>query len=116
MCKEKLFLDAPCLGELEKKYLCDAIDSGYVSSVGPFVTEFEQKMAAYLGVEDAVAVVNGTSAIYAVLHELGIGKNDEVIVHELLHYCYFNKEIRKMRKIEFNRRREFKDLIKSPKK
>ena len=35
---------------------------------------------------------------------------------KLLHYCYFNKEIRKMRKIEFNRRREFKDLIKSPKK
>jgi len=70
-------------GWAREKYLCDAIDSGYVSSVGPFVTEFEQKMAAYLGVEDAVAVVNGTSAIYVALHELGIGQGDEVIVPAL---------------------------------
>ncbi|MDD3375041.1 MAG: aminotransferase class I/II-fold pyridoxal phosphate-dependent enzyme [Candidatus Omnitrophica bacterium] len=80
---KKIYLDDPCIGELEKKYLCEAIDSGFVSSVGPFVKQFEQKMADYLGVPSAVAVQSGTAAIHMALHELGIGPGDEVIVPAL---------------------------------
>ena len=38
---KEIFLDAPCVGEAEKEYLCKAVDSGFVSSFGPFVPEFE---------------------------------------------------------------------------
>ncbi len=80
---KEIFLDAPCLGELEKKYLCDAVDSGFVSTIGPFVSEFEKKIANYLGVKSAVAVQSGTAAIHMALYELGIGPEDEVIVPAL---------------------------------
>jgi perosamine synthetase len=78
-----VYLDAPLFGEKEKEYLCKAIDTGYVSSVGPFVPEFEKKLAKYLGVEDAVAVQSGTAALHLSLYELGVGKGDEVIVPAL---------------------------------
>jgi perosamine synthetase len=77
---KKIQLDAPCVGEREKKYLCQAIDSGFVSSVGPCISEFENKIAAYLGVKAAVAVQSGTAALYMALYELGIKEGDEVIV------------------------------------
>jgi perosamine synthetase len=80
---KEIFLDAPNVGELEKDYLCKAIDSGYISTIGPFVSEFEDKFARYLEVEKAVSTQSGTAAIHIALHELGIGKGDEVIVPAL---------------------------------
>jgi len=79
----KIFLDDPCLGNEEKEYLCEAVDSGFVSSVGSFIPEFEEKIAGYLGVRGAVAVQSGTAAIYLALYELGIRPGDEVIVPSL---------------------------------
>lgn len=76
----KLELDAPNVGELEKRYINDAIDRGFVSTFGPLVTEFEEKFAMYLNVKKGVSTQSGTAAIHIALHELGIGKNDEVIV------------------------------------
>ncbi len=76
-------LDAPFVGETEKEYLCKAVDSGFVSSVGPFIPEFERKIADYLGVKGAVALQSGTAAIHMALYELGIGPGDEVIVPAL---------------------------------
>ena len=43
----KLELDAPNIGDLEKKYVSDSIDSGFVSTFGPFVPEFEERFAKY---------------------------------------------------------------------
>ncbi len=83
MCKKEIFLDAPLVGALEKKYVEKAIDSGYVSSIGPFVSKFEEKISNYLNIAGAVAVQSGTSAIYMALYELGIGPGDEVIVPAL---------------------------------
>jgi perosamine synthetase len=79
----ELFLDAPNIGELEKEYLSKCIDSTYVSTVGPFVPEFEEKFAKYIGVKRAVSTQSGTAAIHMALHELGIGPGDEVIVPAL---------------------------------
>jgi len=76
----EIYLDSPNLGVIEKNYLNRCIDSNYVSTVGPFVSEFEEKFASYLGVRKAVSVQSGTAAIYMALYELGIGPGDEVIV------------------------------------
>ncbi|HBE79798.1 MAG TPA: aminotransferase DegT [Firmicutes bacterium] len=76
----QIVLDAPNLGALEKEYLAKALDSNFVSTVGPFVPEFETKFASYLNAGGAVAVQSGTAAIHMALYELGIGAGDEVIV------------------------------------
>lgn len=79
----KISLDWPNLGQLEREYVLRALDSGYVSSAGPLVGEFEQRFAAYLGISHAVAVVNGTAGLHLALKVLGIGPGDEVIVPAL---------------------------------
>ena len=56
------------------------IEKGMHWAIGPEVREFEQKVAEYVGVEHAVAVNSGTSALHAALAAHGIGKGDEVIV------------------------------------
>lgn len=76
----EIYLDAPNIGETEKKYLNKVLDSGYVSTVGPFVPEFEERFAEYVNARKAVAIQNGTIALYMSLYELGIGPGDEVIV------------------------------------
>ena len=63
----------------EKRYLQDVIDSTFVSSVGPYVTEFETKIAAYCGVKHAVATVNGTAALHVALLLAGVKADEEVI-------------------------------------
>jgi perosamine synthetase len=79
----RIELDAPNLGTLEKEYLNRAVDSGFISTVGPFVVEFEERFSKYLGVPRTVSVQNGTAAIHLSLCELGIGPGDEVIVPAL---------------------------------
>lgn len=75
----KIELDAPNVGALEKKYLNQCIDSTFVSTFGPFTTEFEEKFAQYIGIKYAISTQSGTAAIHLSLIELGIGPGDEVI-------------------------------------
>ena len=63
----------------EKKYLNECIDSTFVSSVGKFVDEFEEKIAKYTGAKYAIATTNGTSAIHISLILSGVKQEDEVI-------------------------------------
>ncbi|MEK7790854.1 MAG: LegC family aminotransferase [Deltaproteobacteria bacterium] len=67
----------------EWKYVKECLDTGWVSSVGHFVSEFEKKIAEYVGVKHAVATVNGTSALHVALRALGVGQGDEVLVPTL---------------------------------
>ncbi|RJX18369.1 MAG: LegC family aminotransferase [Desulforudis sp.] len=76
-------LDAPNIGELEKQYVLRALESGYVSSIGPLISEFEERFAGYVGARYAVVTVNGTAALQLALRLLGIGPGDEVIVPAL---------------------------------
>ena len=78
-----LLLDAPNLGGAEKAKLMECVDSTYVSTAGPFVPEFEQRFARYLGTEDCVSVQSGTAALHIALAEAGVGPGDEVIVPAL---------------------------------
>ena len=67
----------------EKQYLNECIDSTYVSSVGKFVDQFEEKIANYVGVKHAVATSNGTSALHIALIISGVNPSDEVITQPL---------------------------------
>lgn len=64
----------------EIKYVNDAVSTGWISSSGKYVTEFEKAFASYCGMKYGVAVCNGTVAIHLALTALGIGKGDEVII------------------------------------
>ena len=76
-------LHEPELGELEKKYLNDCIDSTFVSSVGAFIPEFEQRMQEITGAKYAIAASNGTSALHIALYVVGVEPGDEVMVPSL---------------------------------
>ena len=80
---EFLPLHVPVFNGNEKKYLNECIDSTFVSSVGKFVTEAEEKFAKAVGAKYAVAVVNGTSALHLALRVAGVGENDEVVTQPL---------------------------------
>src|SRR3954468_2405156 len=74
---------APIIGERESAYVTDAIRSGWVSSIGPYIDRFEEAFARYIGVKHAVAVSNGTVALHLALHALGVGPGDEVVIPDL---------------------------------
>ena len=74
---------APVIGERELAYVTDAVRSGWVSSIGPYIERFERSFADYIDVSHAIAVSNGTVALHLVLHALGIGPGDEVLVPDL---------------------------------
>lgn len=73
-------VNEPLLNGNEKKYLDECIDTGWISSEGPFIKEFEENMAAAAGRKYGVAVCNGSVALDAAVLALGIGKGDEVIM------------------------------------
>ncbi|XRD25643.1 LegC family aminotransferase [Lysinibacillus fusiformis] len=76
-------LHEPTFNEVEVNYVKDCVTSGWVSSVGKYVTRFEQDLADYVGVRRAVAVVNGTAALHVALKIVGVRANDEVLMPAL---------------------------------
>lgn len=73
----------PWLGEAEEVNVLDAVRSGWISSLGQYIRQFEQAFAEFCGAEHGVSVSNGTAALHLALHALGIGHGDEVIVPAL---------------------------------
>jgi len=80
---KKIYLHEPRFIGKEKAYLCDAIDSTFVSSVGVYVNKFEEMMAEITGAKYAIAVVNGTAALHVALKLAGVKQNDEVLSQPL---------------------------------
>jgi len=76
-------LHKPKFNGNEKKYLNECIDSTFVSSVGKFVDEFEEKIANYTDAKYAISTSNGTSALHISLILANVGQNDEVITQPL---------------------------------
>ncbi|MDG1458324.1 MAG: DegT/DnrJ/EryC1/StrS family aminotransferase, partial [Pseudoprimorskyibacter sp.] len=63
----------PLLAGRELEYVTDAVQSGWVSSLGAYVNRFEQEFAAFCGVEHAICVTNGTVALHLAMVAQGIG-------------------------------------------
>jgi perosamine synthetase len=75
-----LLLSGPNIAGNEWKYVKDCLDTGWVSSVGSYVTQFENMVAEFAGCRYGVATSNGTSALHIALQLAGVQDNDYVIV------------------------------------
>lgn len=73
-------VNEPLLNGNELHYLQECIDSGWISSEGPYVRRLEEEMAQYTGRRHAIAVSNGSAALEAAVAVLGLGPEDEVIL------------------------------------
>ena len=80
---DKIPVAAPEIGPEELENVITAVKSGWVSSKGPFIEEFEKNFAAYIGTKYSVSASNGTTALHLALVALGIGKGDKVLVPSL---------------------------------
>jgi perosamine synthetase len=73
-------VNEPLLNGNEKQYLNQCIDTGWISSEGPFVKQLEENLAAQVGRRHGIAVSNGSVALDAALAALKLGPGDEVIL------------------------------------
>lgn len=73
-------VNEPLLDGNEKKYLLECIESGWISSEGPFVKEFEEKFTGRVGRQFGIAVANGSGALDIAVQALQLGPGDEVIL------------------------------------
>lgn len=78
----KIFIPVsePALTGQELKYVCKAVKTGWISSSGCFLEEFERRWAAYCGRQYGVAVSSGTTALQLAVVALGLKPGDEVIL------------------------------------
>lgn len=76
-------LHRPVFEGREKQLLAECVDSNFVSSAGEKVSEFERRIADFVGVEHAVATVNGTAALHSALVVAGVQREDEVLTQAL---------------------------------
>ena len=73
-------VNKPLLNGNEKKYLIECVDTEWISSEGPFIKQFEEKFANYIGRKYGIAVANGSGALDIAVQALKIGLGDEVIM------------------------------------
>jgi perosamine synthetase len=73
-------VNEPLLGRQESEYLLECVRTGWISSAGRFIDEFEQKWAGYCGRKHGVAVSNGTAALQVAVDCLELEAGDEVIL------------------------------------
>ncbi len=70
----------PYLDGKESQFVSECLRTGWVSSSGPFIEQFEQRWAAYCGRAHGVAVCNGTAALWCAVASLDLDPGDEVIL------------------------------------
>lgn len=80
----------PRLNGREKEYVNQCLDSNWISSKGEFISRFESQFSAFIGVEHATTVCNGTVALHLAMDALGLQPGDEVIVPTLTYVASVN--------------------------
>ena len=80
---KKFPISKPLIGQKELQYVSDAINSGWVSSLGEYIERFESAFAAFCGTKYALTTSNGTTGLHLALLAAGIKAGDEVIVPDL---------------------------------
>jgi perosamine synthetase len=78
--KKPIPVNEPLLAGNEKRYLSECIETGWISSEGPFIRQFEERFSARVGRKYGIAVSNGSAALDVTIAALGIEKGDEVIM------------------------------------
>ncbi len=81
--RDTIPLHAPLFGPNDRRYVLDAIDSTYVSSVGAYVDRFQREVRNYTSAPAAVATVTGTAALQVALRVTGVQPDEEVITQPL---------------------------------
>ena len=81
--EDSVALHSPVFTGNERRYVLDTIDSTFVSSVGAYVTRFEELLCSATGAKRAVGCVNGTSALVTALILADVQKNDLVLTQSL---------------------------------
>jgi len=76
----EIFLAEPNIGDKEREYVLDALDSGWINVSGKYVEKLEDELAAYVGASKAALTGSGTAGLMLALKALGIGPGDEVLV------------------------------------
>jgi len=79
----RIYLSPPDVGPVERELILDAFDSNWIAPLGPHVDAFEAELAAFVGVEHAVALASGTAGLHLALAMVGVGPGDDVIVPSL---------------------------------
>jgi perosamine synthetase len=85
-----LLLSGPNMGGNELKYVTECIETGWVSSVGSYVDQFEKMSAEFAGTKYAVATSSGTTALHICLILAGVGQNDMVIAPNITFIATLN--------------------------
>ncbi len=75
-----ILVNEPKLDGNEKKYVDECIETGWISSEGPFVQKFENDFAQYIGHTNGIATCNGTASLEVALYAAGIKEGEEVIL------------------------------------
>jgi perosamine synthetase len=73
-------VNTPLLSGNELKYVSECIETGWISSEGPFIKQFEDNFSNYIGTDYGIAVSNGSAALDIAVKAIGISEGDEVIV------------------------------------
>jgi aminotransferase in exopolysaccharide biosynthesis len=76
-------LSVPNIAGNEWKYVKECLDTGWISSVGSYVSKFEEMVADFAGAKYGIAAVNGTAALHIALLLTGVRQNDYVILPNL---------------------------------
>lgn len=77
---QRIRVNEPAISKNALKYVTDCIKTGWVSSAGKYLKDFEEKFSKFFGVKHAITTTNGTTALHLALLALGIKKGDEVIL------------------------------------
>ena len=76
-------ISEPSITKREIDYVTKAVKSGWVSSLGEYITQFEEQFAKFIGTKYAVSCTNGTVALHLAMVSAGVKPGDEVIIPDL---------------------------------
>lgn len=88
--RQRIAIANPILNGNEKQYVMDCLDTGWISSNGKYVREFEEAFAKFCDSKHAISCANGTVALHIPLLAYGVGPGDEILIPTLTYIATAN--------------------------